>query len=528
MPHTLNHDISDLELAWHRLKLDRPDRCFVIHPYIFEWVERDLHSWLKLIDQELNNGYKPADCLTSYVPKPGWMVRPGAVLEIKDEVVFNLILGRFHSRIWSTIEWSQGGPDVAYQLRGQLDNADWIRSGFLIWKEWREKSLAKLQKEVQCVLFADIAGFYENIDFSRLFSDLNALKVERPWLELLTTCLNRWSQPRGKGIPQGHTASDILAKLYMNPVDNGLRNAGFTHLRYVDDIRIFCKSELEAKRALLKLNDLLRNRGLNLQSAKTEILQIGKAKKKIDGVNPIVQAIHKELGQELQEVYKAAGPYATLGDIDRILKLQPDTPPPAVLERAFRKYFKVPARKKFEQTLFHYLLTRLGHTKSRVAVGYCLSLLSKRPEETEQILKYLNAIDTTPKDLSMILDYAGSIEAMYDYQLYQIVRWFFNRQEFPQQLIHLCRKWAFDKNREPCLRTYSLALLGIAGDHSDLEVIEINYVSVTTGIEKAEVISALARTEINRRNSFFGRVQADGILVHRAIERVKALEKNRK
>ena len=80
--------------------------------------------------------------------------------------------------------------------------------------------------------------------------------------------LNRWAQPRAKGIPQGFSASDILAKIYLNPIDRALRNGGFTHLRYVDDIRIFCKSRLEAKRGLLLLNDLMRKRGLNLQSAK--------------------------------------------------------------------------------------------------------------------------------------------------------------------------------------------------------------------------------------------------------------------
>ena len=73
--------------------------------------------------------------------------------------------------------------------------------------------------------------------------------------KLLSACLNRWAEPRGKGIPQGRrSASDILAKLYLDSIDHNLRNEGFSHLRYVDDIRIFCGDIREAKRAVLKLS----------------------------------------------------------------------------------------------------------------------------------------------------------------------------------------------------------------------------------------------------------------------------------
>ena len=77
--------------------------------------------------------------------------------------------------------------------------------------------------------------------------------VDRHVVALLSTCLNRWSSGNGRGIPQGISASDILGKVYLNSIDLALRELGFVHLRYVDDIRIFCQNEVEAKIALLKL-----------------------------------------------------------------------------------------------------------------------------------------------------------------------------------------------------------------------------------------------------------------------------------
>jgi hypothetical protein len=234
-----------------------------------------------------------------------------------------------------------------------------VRSGFPISKQWREKSVKKLTKDTRFVLFADISGFYENVDLPRLSSDLRAAGMDDEPLRVLTEILRRWSHPRDKGIPQGYSAPDILAKLYLNRVDRGLKTAGFKHLRYVDDIRIFCKTSLEAKRALLKLNQLLRNSGLNLQTAKTQILDAEQARHKIDGVTPTIDVIKEQLAEELRDIWSVADASGTLADIDSIVSPDSDSPTLEVLERAFHDYFSSGSDRPFDKTLFHYLLTRL-------------------------------------------------------------------------------------------------------------------------------------------------------------------------
>lgn len=313
----------DLALAWRRVKLDRPARCFITHPYLFSWIESDLRGWLDGIRQKLAATYSPHDCLICRVPKGNWMVRPGSVLDVEDELVYNAILGNFHREIWKAIGWSQGDPDVAYHFQKSPTKPEWIESGFLVWEQWRTKSLAKLKKGIQFVVFADISAFYENIDLSRLSSDLRALGLDNDLIELLSRCLKRWSHPRDKGIPQGLSASDLLAKIYLNPIDRRLRNAGFKHLRYVDDIRIFCRNSLEAKRALLTLSELLRIRGLNVQTAKTEILRTDEARRKIDGVASVIEAIQTELSEELRSALSIEHSYASLAEIESAVAIDP-------------------------------------------------------------------------------------------------------------------------------------------------------------------------------------------------------------
>ncbi|SRR6266480_50283 len=116
-PEQIVPDREDLDLAWARAKLDRPDRCFVTYPYLLTWVETDLKGWLDRLQTRIDGGYSPSACQVCYEPKPKWMVRPGAVIELNDEIMFNAILGHFHPQIWNTIGWSQGDPDVANQFQ---------------------------------------------------------------------------------------------------------------------------------------------------------------------------------------------------------------------------------------------------------------------------------------------------------------------------------------------------------------------------------------------------------------------------
>ena len=320
-------DNLDLPTAWKRMRADRPDRAFTTHRHLFDVIEKDLEGWFSIVRERVNSGFYPSESVVLDIPKPNWLVRPAHIVTLEDELIYTGLLGTFHGPIWERLKWSQGGPDIAYRLSSPSKTPNWVQSGLNVWEDWRVKSLAAVTHEVFFVLTTDVTGYYENIDHNRLASDLKSLNLPQNLHSGLMTYLARWAGPRGKGIPQGYSASDILAKLYMDPVDRVLKNAGFTHLRYVDDIRVFCRTMLEAKNALLKLNELVRNRGLNLQSSKTRILKAEEAKHEIDGVAPQIQSITAQISKELKELGLAGMVYGTLKDLERYLAKNPDAPP---------------------------------------------------------------------------------------------------------------------------------------------------------------------------------------------------------
>jgi len=514
--------LEELRLAWARVKLDRPDRCFVDHPFLVKWVEWDLETWLDGLRAELAAGYVPRPCQLCAAPKAGSLVRPGAVLDIRDETVYNFLVGRFFAGICGVLKGSQGDPDVAYQLATEPDGPQWLEAGCRIWRQWRERSIEKLDQGASYVLVADITGFYDNIDIGKLVSDMRAIDDLGPELELLNDCLRRWATPRSRGIPQGYSASDILAKVYLSSVDSALRNEGFVHLRYVDDFRVFLRSKRDARRSILSLSRLVRGKGLNLQSAKTEILQRDQARTEIDDVTATIENVQEQLVRDMLALRAAGADYIPTSEVFSLLERR-SGPPPEVLERTFLEHFSSSGGAKFHTSLFHYLLNRLGAARSLVAAEYCLEALRTRPEETHHVLRYLSRVNIQPSHVRTLVQYMQSPDAIYDYQLYQLVRWFYDHNLHEEVVTMLCRKWLHDHNRDQWLRSYCAAYLGEYGDRSDLENLESSYASLGTQLDKADVVAALRRRERSLRNAFYKRAAPDGELIRTAVALTKGM-----
>ena len=514
MPDSIGERLN-LDLAWRRTKRYDPERSFVLHPFLERWVEQDLTSWLQSIKKRLNAGYSPREASPCFMPKPKGMLRRGIVLDLRDEVVYTALLGEFYKAIWEKVAWSQGGPDMAYRMVEPSGEVEWIENRLDNWREWTRKSLQLLEQGNGYVLFTDIVNFYDNIDLNLLGSCLRELSLDPKFVELAMRCLHRWSTPSGRGIPQGYTASDLLSKLYMNSIDMALKDKGLVHLRYVDDIRVFCATKHEAKQALAELTTRLVSKGLALNVEKTDILPVEKARGKIAGAAGVIDNLHKEMknAQGLDD-------YATETEIEKEFKKNPSRVSSAIFETLFHERFTI-TDADFDKTLLHYLLTRLAAVRSTVAVKYCLQMIHDRPDEMEYALKYLRNVQLDDSDISDITSFMSSNEAIYDYQLYQIVRWFADINRLPNELVSLCRRWAFDRNRQPWLRTYSLLVLGRAGNEADLESMEEGYNTALTKCEKAEIVTCLERMEKSRRNGFYGKVKNDSDLVLRAIELAK-------
>lgn len=518
----------DINLAWNRVKKDLKDKHFISLLFLPDILQVDLAKWLGELKEKIEQKiYQPHPMEVIEIPKGNGLIRPGSLLTIDDNVTYSALVQECYLKILNQIEWSQNIVDFAYIItKENITSSDWYKSQILGWNLFREKSIEKIKEGFQYVIGTDLTGFYDNIDIPILVSDLKVSGVDNEIVNGLSKCLNRWTQVNNKGLPQGNSASDILAKLYLDNVDKGLKNAGFIHLRYVDDFRIFCKNSSEAKRALIELTRLLRKRGLNLQSSKTKILPANEALKEIEGIQPVITMVTKQIENEVL-LFQFASTY--LDDDEIETETQTETPIEAIRE-TFKTYFINGTDEKFDKTLFHFLINRLIQEFDSYAVEYCLANYEKHPEETSYFLKYsksfddwdITVMDLPKKMQNFLIKFLSSKESVYDYQNYQILIWFLeNVSDIPEELLSLCRQYAFDNNKPYYLRAVARNILGRFGNTADIDKIEDQLNYIVSDFERAELLCCLSKMEKGKRNALLGRVAKDGRITEMAVSFVK-------
>lgn len=128
----------------------------------------------------------------------------------------------------------------------------------------------------------DIKGLFDNIDHELLMKAVRK-HIKEPWMLMY---IERWLKApfidskgcaieRVSGTPQGGVISPLLANLFMHyAFDMWMErtNPYAPFERYADDAIIHCKSEVEAKDILIRLNQRLRECKLELHPTKTKII----------------------------------------------------------------------------------------------------------------------------------------------------------------------------------------------------------------------------------------------------------------
>ena len=120
----------------------------------------------------------------------------------------------------------------------------------------------------------DLTAFYDSIDHGVLDYLLEGINVDRGLREFLAVCLGKWTATSTQiyhrhGIPQGPLSSGLIAEAVLRHFDE--KHDGRVdvfYFRYVDDIRLFARSELPLRQALVALDRLSKDVGLFPQSGK--------------------------------------------------------------------------------------------------------------------------------------------------------------------------------------------------------------------------------------------------------------------
>ena len=391
------------------------------------------------------------------------------------------------------------------------------------WLGFEKQSVALTTKDYRYVVISDISAYYENIDIGRLISDISDLRTSADTHNLLSSCLNRWAGTRCRGLPQGFIPSDILSELYLDLIDHQLKDEGHRHLRYSDDVRIFCKSKREGIEALYSLTSILRDKGLNLQTAKSRIVEKKEAVKEFQYVDRVISKAVRAYRNDVKKKYSLEYPYCTPSEIRRLANSASPSISMKPIMGVFDKHF-LRGEERFNKSLFHFTLTRLAAAENDHAMKYCLKALPFIPEETNYILAYFSRLTRQRKRI------ASSVAAMIDsgkiipeYQRYQVLKWYHDEGIVTKKVLELVRKISRNPDTPPFIQAYCISYLGNNGSVADIERIAGLYADSADPLSKATVILGIRRMEKGRRNALYARAVPDDFIVEMAVRKAKQL-----
>jgi hypothetical protein len=319
--------IENLELAWNWIR-SNPDRAYKSYfREIYSAYSVADKKFLEVLRSKLNRGiYSPSNSDKIYLPKPSGILRPYSLLDIEDQIVYqslaNIIAEKFHSKFSKRYNKQVFG----HQYAGK--SSTWF------YKKWSDgygafNNSVKNAFDKGYVWGADfdLTAFYDSIDHEVLSQILLKNKFDKEFCDFLTSLLSQWTATSTKifhnhGIPQGPLSSGIVSEIVLSYFDENFKSKdNVKYFRYVDDIKLFAKSELHLRHALTLLDRLSKDIGLFPQSEKINIHHIVNIDDEIKHIsNPFefflktTKATQKEIQAEIAEIapsdkgYKVSNP----------------------------------------------------------------------------------------------------------------------------------------------------------------------------------------------------------------------------
>lgn len=264
--------VEGLEEAWKALK--KRSSAGIDGVTAAEY-ERDLRGNLERLHERLRaGGYVAPPVRRAYVPKEGGESRPIGVPTIEDKIV-QAAVARILSAIYEAdfLPCSYGFRPgrSAHQALEALDQA--IFRGRVSW-----------------VLDADISAFYDSMDRGALRQFLEHRVKDRSLLRLIAKWLHAGVLEDGvvfhpvTGTPQGGVISPILANVYLHyaldrwaeKVMRPQLRGEFYMVRYADDVAFAFQYQDDAARFAAALRGRLGKFGLQLNEAKTRLIEFGR------------------------------------------------------------------------------------------------------------------------------------------------------------------------------------------------------------------------------------------------------------
>ena len=274
---------QNLKLAWRRINtgVNLQYKRFFREAYLVYESAADEH--IKQLHKDLAaRVWQPHHATRLYLPKPSGLQRPLSLLDIEDQIVLQATANMFAKKLYKTRRKVELETVFSNKLSTPRDSIFFVERWQTTYLAFQSKCTDLFKEGYRWSAHFDLSAFYDTISHDLLLANVSRHASNFETVEAVRGWLQKWSAETAKtmtghGIPQGPIASDFLAEAFFLPIDVRLQKRPFPYLRYVDDIRLFGRTENEVREAVILLEQECREHGLIPQGTKFEIRRVRSA-----------------------------------------------------------------------------------------------------------------------------------------------------------------------------------------------------------------------------------------------------------
>jgi hypothetical protein len=278
-----------------------------------------------------------------------------------------------------------------------------------LWPQYQEKIL-EYARVFNVVVNTDIANYFDTVPLSRLRDQLSSIaRFSAELLDFLFFVLEaylwrgRYGPITGVGLPQfNFDACRLLAHVYLFPLDTfleGETNGNF--VRWMDDVNFGADSREHAKAILGRMQLVLNSLGLQVNGAKTKVLDAREAQ-------------YHFFAQENMKLTNLKN-----GRLIGVSTLATDRA--HYLKKWFRRFNRMKERGNWEKVLKRYI-NEFGEYGDPYLQRYLRTWLADRPGLRDTIFRYLGRLGYTPQRLSIVLDFLQSGNCLDDASVFKAAK----------------------------------------------------------------------------------------------------------
>lgn len=287
---------TNLKLAWTRL-LSRQEPTYknYFRP-IYKSYAVAVSALLGDLRARLVAGhYQTTPVERVFYPKESGIQRPVTLLSVEDQIVYQALVNVVADKLYPKVRRRYFRLVFGNLYAGP-------RSRYF-YKDWKRAYRRFAQAIRRCywngfvyTASFDLTACYDSIDHAVLRHFLGELGLSREFTTYLSGQLSNWTgsasakgRPRiyaGHGVPQGPLSSGLLAECVLRHFDDQEEGSrSYRYFRYVDDIRLFAKTERALRERLVALDLASKEVGLFPQSSKIDLHRVRDIEEEVRSVS---------------------------------------------------------------------------------------------------------------------------------------------------------------------------------------------------------------------------------------------------